>query len=78
MVLLAGDYVVEIIDDIMASLPLLDAEAYVEFVRENRGVMRLLRRKATSYWDCYYRTAHPNRHTYPGLAFLDQLAVWAS
>lgn len=78
VVLLAGEYVVEIIDDIVASLPLLDAEAYTEFVRENRGVMRLLRSKATSYWNCYYRTSHPNRRAYPGLAFLHQLEIWAS
>jgi len=78
VVLLAGEYVVEIVDDILASLPLLNVEAYIEFVRENRGVLRLLRSKATSYWDCYYRVSHPNRSTYPGLAFLHQLEVWAS
>jgi hypothetical protein len=78
VVLLAGEYVVEIIDDMLASLPLLNVEAYIEFVRENRGMMRLLRSKATSYWDCYYRTSHPNRSTYPGLAFLHQLEIWAS
>jgi hypothetical protein len=78
VVLLAGEYVVEIIDDIVASLPALNPEAYIEFVRENRGTMRLLRAKATSYWDCYYRTSHPNRSAYPGLAFLHQLEIWAS
>ena len=78
VVLLAGEYVVEIIDDILASMPMLNSEAYIEFVRENRGMMRLLRSKATSYWDCYYRTSHPNRSAYPGLAFLHQLEIWAS
>ena len=78
VVLLAGEYVVEIIDDILASLPTLDPEAYIEFVRENRDTMRLLRAKATSYWDRYYRTFHPNRSAYPGLAFLHQLEIWAS
>ena len=78
VVLLAGEYVVEIIDDILASMPMLNSEAYIEFVRENRGMMRLLRSKATSYWDCYYRTSHPNRSAYPGIAFLHQLEIWAS
>lgn len=78
VVLLAGEYVVEIIDDILASMPMLNPEAYTEFVRENRGIMRLLRSKATSYWDCYYRTSCPNRSAYPGLAFLHQLEIWAS
>lgn len=78
VVLLAGEYVVEIIDEIVASLSALNREAYIEFVRENRGAMRLLRSKATSYWDCYYRTSYPNRSAYPGLAFLHQLEIWAS
>lgn len=78
VVVLAGEYVVEIIDDIVASLSVLNREAYIEFVRENRGLMRLLRSRATSYWDCYYRTSHPDRSIYPGLAFLHQLEIWAS
>jgi hypothetical protein len=78
VVLLAGEYVVEIIDDIVGSLSELNREVYINFVRENRGLMRLLRSKATSYWDCYYRTSHPDRSTYPGLAFLHQLEIWAS
>lgn len=77
VVLLAGEYVVEIIYDILSSMPMLNSEAYIEFVRENRGMMRLLRSKANSYWDCYYRT-YPNRSAYPGLAFLHQLENWAS
>jgi hypothetical protein len=78
VVLLASEYVVEIIDDILASMPMLNSEAYIEFVLENRGMMRLLRSKATSYWDCYYRISHPDRSAYPGIAFLHQLEIWAS
>jgi hypothetical protein len=78
VVLLSGEYVVEIIDDMIGSLSVFNREAYINFVRENRGPMRLLRSKATSYWNCYYRTSHPNRNNYPGLAFLRQLEVWAS
>jgi hypothetical protein len=78
VVLLAGEYVVEIIEDILVALPALSPEAYIEFVRENRDAMRLLRSRATSYWDCYYRASYPNRSAYPGLAFLHQLEIWAS
>lgn len=77
VVLLAGEYVVEIIDDITGSLSVLDRDAYVNFVRENRGLMRDLKSKATSYWNCYYRTSHPERSRYPGLAFMNQLELWA-
>ncbi len=78
VVLLAGEYVVEIIDDIVASLSTLDRDAYANFARENRPMMRRLRSKASSYWNVYYRRSHPDRSTYPGLAFLHQLEVWAS
>ena len=78
MVLFADEYVVEIIDDTLVSLPTLNPEAYTESISENRDTMRLLRSKATSYWDCYYRVSHPNRSAYPGLAFLHQLEIWAS
>ena len=78
VVMLAGEYVVEIIDDIVASLPLLDREAYIDFVRENRSLMRRLRSRAASYWNCYYRMSNPERSSYPGLALLHQLEDWAS
>lgn len=78
VVLLAGEYVVEIALEMVASIPILDQATYVHFVHENRDLMCLLRSKATSYWDCYHRAAYPNRSKYPGLAFLDQLELWAS
>jgi len=78
VVLLAGEYVVEIIDDMAGSLSMLDRDAYTDFVRENRGLMSLLRSKATSYWNRYYRTSHPDRSNYPGLVFLHRLESWAS
>jgi hypothetical protein len=77
VVLLAGEYVVEIIEDMIASVSALDRERYVNFVRENRILMRLLRQKANSYWDCYYRRSYPDRNAYPGVAFLGQLELWA-
>lgn len=78
VVLLAGEYVVEIIEDMVAGLPVLDHDAYIAFVRENRALMRCLRSKATSYWNAYYRSSYENRRQYPGLAFLSQLELWAA
>jgi len=78
VVLLAGEYVVEIIAELVASLSVLDRDTYAEFVRENRHLMRSLRTKTTSYWNCYYRRSYPDRGTYPGLVFLHQLEAWAS
>src|SRR5204862_74491 len=78
VVLLSGEYVVEIVSDIMDAMPALDRESYANFVRENRPLMKLLGAKATSYWDCYYRYAYPQRAAYPGVAFLHQLENWGA
>ncbi len=61
----------------IVALPALDRGLYANFVRENRAMMRKLRSKATSYWDCYYRTLYPDRGEYPGLAFLYEIERWA-
>ena len=78
VVLLAGEYVVEIIECIVAALPALDQSAYANFVHENRPVIRRLRSKATSYWNEYYRPAYGSPATYPGLLVLDEIERWAS
>jgi hypothetical protein len=78
VVLLAGEYVVEIVEDIAASATNFDRVAYADFVRQNRDLMRLLRSRATSYWNRHYRHAYPDRSTYPGLALLHELEFWAS
>jgi len=72
-----GEYVVEIVEDIQSALPTLHRDAYVNFVRENRATMTLLRARATSYWDSYYRRAYPDRRDYPGMAVLNELERWA-
>jgi hypothetical protein len=77
VLLLAGEYVVEIIDDIVSSLSLLDPVAYGALVRENAYLMSLLEVRATSYWDCYYRHSFADRHQYPGIKLLHQLGQWA-
>jgi hypothetical protein len=78
VVLLLGEYVVEILDDIYAALPDLDASAYASFVRQNRDVMRTMRTRATSYWNAYYRHTYSSRKSYPAIAVLNQLDAWAS
>jgi hypothetical protein len=78
VVLLAGEYVVEIIADMVESLSTLSHPLYVNFVHENRPVMRVLRARTISYWDSYCRSSFPERNTYPGLLFLNQLELWAS
>ncbi len=78
VVMLAGEYVVEISQEIQSSISLLDRDAYAHFARENRATMAKLRSRATSYWDCYYRTDFPERGRYPGLVVLHEIERWAS
>ena len=75
---LAGEYVVEIIDHIVAELPTFERAVYRNFTLENRTLMRHLRSRALSYWNVYYRSSYPDRGAYPGLIVLDELARWAS
>lgn len=76
IVLLSGEYVVEIDADLVDALPDLDQTLFINFVLENRVLMRSLKAKATSYWDCYYRQQFPTKNTYPGLLFLHRLEKW--
>lgn len=78
IILLLGDYVVEIVNEILPALPEFDRFTYANFVRQNRPAMRVLRAKATSYWSTYYRKEYPNPSSYPGLLALRQLETWAS
>ena len=59
------------------SLSTLDRDAYLNFVRENRPLMHLLKAQAISYWNCYYRRRFPDRSAYPGLVFLHEVERWA-
>jgi hypothetical protein len=78
VVLLAGDYVVEIGAELVSSLPALNRQAYASFVRENDALLRLLQARATSYWDCYYRRSYPDHSLYPSLIFLQELERWVA
>ena len=75
--LLIGEYVPEIIDDIKLHLPNLDRDAWTSFIRENRPMMRLLRSRSTSYWNCHHRTDYPDQRDYPAFIVLKQLEIWA-
>jgi hypothetical protein len=78
IVILIGDYVVEVVTEILSAIPKLDRPAYRNFVLQNRPAMRALRAKATSYWNAYYRRTYPNPRAYPGLVVLHELETWAS
>lgn len=74
----AGEYVVEITADLVAALPTLDRAVYADFIRENRPLLRLLRQRAISYWNCYYRRDYWDRSRYPALVLLCEIESWAA
>ena len=75
IVQLAGEYVVEIADDVAHGIVLRDTSLLATFARENPDYVATLGRRITSYWYCYHRQAYPNMNDYPGskvLACLQQ------
>jgi len=75
---LASEYVVEIIEDIVAASATMDRDLYKSYALLNRPTLRAMKQRAESYWDCYYRQAYPNKRNYPGIAFFLKIATWAS
>jgi hypothetical protein len=76
MLQLAGEYVLEIVQDVADGIASRDPSALAAFARENPGYLATLARRITSYWSAYHRHLYPNRHAYPGarvLACLRQL-----
>ncbi|MBO3102250.1 hypothetical protein [Cellulomonas fengjieae] len=72
VVKLVDEYVVEIVEDVAAFLTEVDVEgspqqrAYGRVLVQNPEMLRLLRARASSYWDCYYRRRYRRLEEYPG------------
>lgn len=77
IVQLLGEYVIEIVEVIAAAIPVVNAERFSEFALANPEFMATTRRRATSYWDCYYRNRFPKLPTYPGIAALNSIEKMA-
>ena len=77
VLMLLGEYVIEIVEEIRDSLPVLDQLVYANLVRENRQAVQTLRARATSYWAAYHRQQYPQKRDYPGLQALHEMERWA-
>jgi hypothetical protein len=69
VVQLAGEYVVEMLDVIYESIPLLNTVLYREFFDCNPAFLNLIGQRIMSYWDCYYR--NEKREEYVGFKILE-------
>ncbi len=76
MVQLCSEYVVEILQDIEACLPLLDKHVYGTVLGGNPAFLDLARQRMISYWDCYYRRRWPRSETYVGFRLFKQFRDW--
>ena len=76
---LAGEYVVEIVEDLIDGLdyladPTSDASQDVgRVIAENPAYVQLTAARAASYWDCYYRSRYRQWPQYPGARMLKLL-----
>lgn len=75
VVYLIGEYVVEIVASIASKLTASDPRLgmYRDFARENKDLVVLVRERAMSYWDCYYRAVWGSFDDYPARSMLDRL-----
>jgi hypothetical protein len=71
VLLLLGEYVVEILEVIREHVPAIDEAGYRDFLRQNHRFYETTRSRVMSYWNCYYR--HYPRSRYPGFLVLDAL-----
>lgn len=75
IVYLIGEYVAEIVEAIGSELTAGDPRlsGYRDFARENKGLMKLVRERAISYWNCNYRARWASFNDYPALPLLGRL-----
>jgi hypothetical protein len=78
VVLLLGEYVIEIAEVIKSNLPALAPDTYASFVAANPEVMAVTRRRATSYRNCYYRGKFPDRIGFTSLEVIGHLETLAA
>lgn len=62
---LLGEYVVEIGNAIEEQMAILGLQPFIDFAKENPAFVETTRRRAISYWDCYYRRDYVNLRDFP-------------
>ena len=75
---LLGEYVVEIGRAVEDQISSLGVTPFVNFARENPNFMETTRRRAISYWDCYYRIVYKDLKEYPCFRALHAIRTAAS
>ncbi len=66
VLLLTGEYLIEILDDIWSRRDELDRGAMLQFASSNRPLIARTSQRVRSYWDRYHRLAHWDYTAYVG------------
>lgn len=66
LIQLAGEYVHEIVQDVLDDIIKRKADDLRNFAMNNTEYLAILKNRVRSYWDCYYRQAYPELKFYPG------------
>lgn len=77
LVQLLGEYVIEIIEVIADAIRQAPRQSLCDFARENPRFMAITRQRATSYWDCYFRSSFGSLQTYPAITALNGIEAMA-
>ena len=70
LILLTGDYVIEILEVIKDNLDVIDKAEVKDFIANNPVLYNSLESHVVSYWNCYYRLEYPNKDDYAGFQIL--------
>jgi hypothetical protein len=73
---LIGEYVLEIVLLIHEHIDELDRTIYDRFAKENDNFIALIKAKAISYWDCYYRWQNWKFRDSTAFQVLNGLGLW--
>lgn len=73
---LLGEYVVEILELLLAKVEVLRGEPCMGFSAENPAFVERTKRRIVSYWDCYYRSEFRRFRDYPGFRVADAIGWW--
>ncbi len=73
---LVGEYVLEIVLLINEHIDELDPAIYNRFAKENDNFIALIKAKAISYWDCYYRRQNWRFRDSTAFQVLNGLGLW--
>lgn len=72
VVALIGEYIVEIISDICASLTPNNMSELLDFITENPAYWEVTKQRVGSYWNAYYRRKYTKRD-YPGFVLVNEI-----